>query len=73
MAVLNKYIESGKYNLLEEAGHFISQGKVHPFRLLNPKTFSMPESPIYEGGVVDVGNLAMVAKSGTFTIIYQSC
>ena len=61
MAVLNSYIENGKYDLIGEVHDFNNESKkfVHESRLLNPKVFSLSESPMFEDGVVDVGALAM--------------
>lgn len=66
MAVLNKYIEDRNYNLVEEAGDFTSQGNVHSSRLLNPKVFSLAETPIFEDGMINVGSLATVSKTYPF-------
>ena len=71
MAVLNSYIsDDKKYDLLRESTDFQLSDKVHPSRLLNPKVFSLAETPIYEDGMINVGSLATAAKTYPFLVSF---
>ena len=73
MAVLNPYIlDDKKYDFLRESTDFQLSDKVHPSRLLNPKVFSLAETPIYEDGMINVGSLATAAKTYPFLVSFGS-